>query len=59
MDSAFAFYLIQSYDEGARIAKLYDRHHEMAPLNDTNTNMFQAYLNIGKCLATQLDGLTN
>ena len=48
MDKAFAFYLILSLDDGAHISTLYSKTHEMTPLGDTNTNIFQAYLNLGK-----------
>ena len=48
MDKAFGFYLVLSLDEGAHIHKLYSKTHEMTPLGDTNTNIFQAYLNLGK-----------
>ena len=40
MDSAFAFYLLQSYDEGARITTIFSKHNKIAPLNETNTNIF-------------------
>lgn len=48
MDKAFAFYLILSLDDGAHISTLYSKTNEMTPLGDTNTNIFQAYLNLGK-----------
>ena len=48
MDKAFGFYLLQSYDDGARISMMYSKINEIAPLSDTNTNIFQAYVNLGK-----------
>ena len=48
MDEAFGFYLLQSYDDGARITTIYSKYNKMAPLNDTNTSIFQAYFNMGK-----------
>lgn len=40
MDKAFAFYLLQSYDEGARITTIYQKYNQIAPLNDANTSIF-------------------
>ena len=40
MDSAFGYYVLQSYDEGARITTIFSKQRDMAPLNDTNTSIF-------------------
>ncbi len=48
MDKAFAFYMLQSYDDGARISTLYSKINQMAPLTDMNTVIFQAYIHLGK-----------
>ena len=48
MDKAFAFYVLQSYDDGARISTLYSKINQMAPLTEMNTVIFQAYIHLGK-----------
>ena len=48
MDPAFGFYLLQSYDEGARITTLFQKFNRIAPLSDTNTSIFHAYIHLGK-----------
>ena len=48
MDSAFGYYVLQSYDEGARITTIFSKQRDMAPLNDTNTSIFQAYVNLAQ-----------
>ena len=48
MDEAFAFYLVQSLDDGAQVTNLYSKHHLMAPLNDQNVFMFHAFTSFGK-----------
>ena len=54
MDRAFAFYLLQSYDDGARISNIYSKFNQIAPLSDVNTSIFQAYINLGMLIAHNL-----